>query len=426
MKNWRGVPCLTCNLLSEFVPELLRLLSATTPDQRHVDITIDSVTGLITDISPAGTQSQEVDSVMSCEGYVVSTGFVEPHAHLDKAFLADRVDNPEGDLMGAIMGLEAIRSTITFDDIVERSTRAAIALSKNGTTSVRTHADVTLSGGLTPLLALLETKKRCASFIDIQVAMLLEWPLTGPQSQERRALAREAIAAGADVVGGCPHLDDDPAGAIDFLLTLAEEHGLPLDLHADENLRATSHDLSTLAARVIERRPAIVINASHCVSLSVQSRDEAQRIADAVAAASISVTVLPQTNLFLQSRDTSTHKQRAIAPCDILYDAGVVVAAGADNVQDPFNPVGRIDPLETASLMVMAGHQPTRVAYDMITHHARSVVTGQQHRLEIGHVADLVAIPAVNVREAIANGPTGRIVIKDGRLITDSDYQLAR
>lgn len=406
--------------------QFLRLLSATTTDQRRVDITIDSASGLISEISESNNLPRQHENSILCDGFVVSTGLVEPHAHLDKAFLADRVDNPEGDLMGAIMGLEAIRSTITFDDIVERSTRAAIALSKNGVTTVRTHADVTLSGGLTPLLALLETKKRCASFIDIQVAMLLEWPLTGPHAHERHALARDAIAAGADVVGGCPHLDDDPHGAIEFLLTLAEEHGLPLDLHADENLRATSHDLSILAARINERRPSIAVNASHCVSLSVQSREDAQRIASSVAEANISVTVLPQTNLFLQSRDTSIQKQRAIAPCDILREAGVVVAAGADNVQDPFNPVGRIDPLETASLLVMAGHQSTHDAYDMITRHASTAVTGRRNELAVGHVANLVAIPAHNVREAIANGPSGRIVMKNGRVVTESDYFVVR
>ena len=45
-------------------------------------------------------------STVNLDGYVVSTSFVEPHAHLDKAFLADRISNPAGDLMGAIRGLE--------------------------------------------------------------------------------------------------------------------------------------------------------------------------------------------------------------------------------------------------------------------------------------------------------------------------------
>ena len=37
-------------------------------------------------------------------GWLVLPAFAEPHAHLDKAFLAERIENPTGDLMGAIDG----------------------------------------------------------------------------------------------------------------------------------------------------------------------------------------------------------------------------------------------------------------------------------------------------------------------------------
>jgi cytosine/creatinine deaminase len=403
----------------------LHLHSARTVSGEIVDVWIDTTSGLITrvtsgEIHPADTATPSID----LEGYVLTTGFVEPHAHLDKAFLADRVDNPEGDLMGAIIGLDAIRSTITFDDIVNRATQAAIALSHNGVTAIRTHADVTLEGGLTPLLALLETKRRCAHFIDIQVAMLLEWPLTGEQGKLRQALALDAIAAGADIIGGCPHLDENPAQAVDILLQLAHDHNLPIDLHSDENLRPTSHDLETLADMALRTSPTVPLNASHCVALSVHSDTDIERIADKVAQASISVTALPQTNLFLQSRDDRARKLRAITPIDVLRTHGVTVAAGADNVQDPFNPVGRLDPLETASLLVMAAHQSTHNAYDMVTSSAAAVFYGQPRTVEVGHIADLVAVPALNARQAIAMGPAQRIVIKHGKLLTSETYKL--
>ena len=53
----------------------------------------------------------------------------------------------------------------------------------------------------------------------------------------------------------------------------------------------------------------------------------------------------------------------ALTAVRALRGAGVNVAAGADNLQDPFNPVGRGDPLETAALMVMAGHLLPADAY---------------------------------------------------------------
>jgi len=403
----------------------LHLQSARTVSGEIVDVWIDTQSGLITRVAPTTEHAADLASrTLDLSGHVLTTGFVEPHAHLDKAFLADRVDNPEGDLMGAIVGLDAIRSTITFDDIVARATQAAITLSQNGVTAIRSHADVTLEGGLTPLLALLETKRRCAHFIDIQVAILLEWPLTGTQGVQRHSLALDAIAAGADIVGGCPHLDDNPTRAAEILFQLAQDHDLPLDLHADENLRPTSHDLETLADLALRMSPTVALNASHCVALSVREESDIARIAEKVAQASISITALPQTNLFLQARDTHSGKPRAITPIHILRTHGVTVAAGADNVQDPFNPVGRLDPLETASLLVMAAHQTTHHAYDMVTSSAAAVIYGHRRAVEAGNIADLVAIPAHNARHAIAMAPSERIVIKNGRLLTPEIYEI--
>lgn len=406
-----------------------RIHSASTVDGGVVDVVVDSSTGLIESVWPEGTHRDDPGdrddprdgAVIDARGHLITTGFVEPHAHMDKAFLADRVDNPEGDLMGAIIGLDAIRDTITFDDIVARATRAATWMSRNGVTAVRTHADTTLAGGLVPLLALLEAKRRCADFIDIQVAALIEWPLVGPDGQKRRALAREAVAAGAQVIGGCPHLDQDPRSALEFLFELAHEHGVPLDIHADENMRPDSRDLEMMC-ELAAKGASVAINASHCVALTVREPDAARAIADSTAAAGITVTVLPQTNLFLQSRGTGLSAPRAIAPVSLLRDAGVTVAAGADNVQDPFNPVGRLDPLETASLLVMAAHQDTHDAMSMVTHEASKVLGHRSASIAAGSPATFVLTPAVNTREAIAMGPSDRIVFFGGRRVTVDDH----
>ena len=58
---------------------------------------------------------------------------------------------------------------------------------------------------------------------------------------------------------------------------------------------------------------------------------------------------------------------RALTAVKALRAAGVNVAAGADNLQDPFNPVGRGDPLETAGLMVMAAQSCLPMRCDMVS-----------------------------------------------------------
>jgi cytosine deaminase len=394
----------------------LILRNATLADGSHADVVVNS--GVITHI---GGQFADVEceNVVDLSGYLLNTSLAEPHAHLDKAFLADRVFNPAGDLMGAIHGLELIRESITYDDIVARAVRAAVLMSQNGVTSVRTHADVTLSAGLSSLRALLHVKQQCSSFMDIQVAALVEWPLTGTAGAERRALARDAIAEGADVVGGCPHLDPSPTEAVEVLLQLALESGLPLDLHADENMRPSSRDLETLADLLLRDSIVMQANASHCVSLSTVPEHEACKIAAKVAAAGITVTALPQTNLFLQERDAVTRAARAITPISLLLKEGVTVSLGADNLQDPFNLVGRADPLETASLAVIASHVTPEIAFDLVSTQAHQVIHNTPQKLSSGERANLLALKATNVREAVAMGSPDRFVVYGGVVITN-------
>ena len=384
-------------------------------DGSLVDVAVED--GLIAWIGTPSQSPVVCLKTINLGGYVLSTSFVEPHAHLDKAFLADRISNPDGDLMGAIRGLEEVRTTITHIDIVERATRAVNLMSRNGVTSIRTHADTTISGGLSSVLALLEVKKNCAHFMDIQVAMLLEWPVTGPAGKEHLALARDAISTGIDVVGGCPHLDPDPRGAVEALLSLALESELPLDLHADENMRQDSSDLEHLADIALRDNLAHQMNASHCVALSTRTEADIDRIAAKVSAAGITVTALPQTNLFLQERGVSTRPARAITPIHRLQQAGVVVAAGADNLQDPFNLMGRGDPLEIASLLMVSAHSTADQSVQMVSSNAHKAVHGVTSSLSVGQPANFIAIPATNIRESIAMGPPDRIVVYGGVVI---------
>ncbi|MEP7113840.1 MAG: amidohydrolase family protein [Ilumatobacteraceae bacterium] len=339
------------------------------------------------------------------DGYLLLPAFAEPHAHLDKAFLAERVDNPTGDLMGAILAMERARDSITLTDTIERAERAARLLAANGCTAIRTHVDLTVTGRLTSVAALIDVRDRLRGLVEIQVAALCAWPSIGDEGTEQRALVREAVDMGIDVVGGCPHLETDPAAANDNLLTLAAQAGLPVDLHTDETLNPEMLALEDLAERVAATGFPHGVTASHCVSLGLQSPYRQQEVAEKVAAAGISVIALPHTNLFLQGRGSQVCMPRGVTAVKALRAAGVNVAAGADNLQDPFNPVGRGDPLETAALMIMTAHVLPADALDMVTSAARTA-------MGLAPSDDHVAVRACSIREAIAFGPPDRRVVR--------------
>lgn len=390
------------------------LAGATESDGSTIDILIDG--GRIVDIGPSSTHVGE--DVVDLRGYLILPAFAEPHAHLDKAFLAERVTNPTGDLMGAITAMQEASSTFTPADIVERAERAARRLVSNGVSVIRTHADTTSDQGLRSVEALVEVRERLHGLVEIQIVALTGWPITGRAGADNRALLAGALAAGADLVGGCPHLDDDPAGANTVLLDIATSAGVGVDLHTDETLDPAMLSLENLAQQVIARGFEFPVTASHCVSLGVQDVEVQRRVAATVAEAGIGVVALPQTNLFLQGRDHPQAMPRAVTAVAALQKAGVDVAAGGDNLQDPFNPLGRADPLETAGLMIATTHLLPQAALDTVTSVAHRVVGSSGGELQVGAVADLVAIPATTVREAIAFGPPARLVWHRGLLVT--------
>lgn len=396
---------------------MLTLRRVRLTDDTTVDVEIDEEMGTIArvgeDLDPSGPGRS-----LDLKGYLLLPAPVEPHAHLDKAFLAERIPNPSGDLAGAIVAMDANRASLTATDIADRAERAARMMVANGITAIRSHADTMAGHGLRSVEGLVAARERLEGVVDLQIVALVSWPVTGSEGAEHRALLQAALAGGADVVGGCPHLDDDPEGAHEVLLEIAADHGRMVDLHTDETLNPCVLGLRDLAARVVKSGFPHQVSASHCVSLGVQPLGLQREVAAEVAAAGVGVVTLPQTNLYLQARDTPVAPPRGLTAVRPLLDAGATVAAGADNLQDPFNLVGRADPMETAALMVMAGHLLPAEAYEAVSASSRTLLGLPPVRIEPGAPAELLAIRADSLREAIATAPLDRLVIHDGRVVS--------
>jgi cytosine deaminase len=393
-------------------PVLLR--RATLADGTHTDVRIRGEA-----IDAVGdVDAQPDDEIVDLDGWMLLSAAVEPHAHLDKAFLAERLVNERGDLLGAIDTMVAARPTIDVADTVVRAERAARLMAANGFGFVRTHVDTTLDNELTSVEALVEVRRRLAGVIDIEIVALCGWPVVGAAGVPQRALLREAMAHGADVIGGCPHLEDGAArAATATLLEMAAELGVGVDLHTDETLDPAADALVDLAELVTATGFGHPVTASHCVSLGVQPVDRQRAVADALNAARISVVALPATNLYLQGRDHQQAMPRGLTAVRALRDAGVVVAAGGDNLQDPFNPMGRACPFETAALMVMTAHLSPAEAWASVTDAARRAVGRPANGITTGAPADLLAVRAASLREAIATGPALRMVWHRGRRV---------
>jgi cytosine deaminase len=371
---------------------------------------------LVTEIG-AGLVARNGELVIDGNGGLLTESLVETHAHLDKAYLAELIPNPTGDLMGAITAMIANRHVMTVENTIERAERAVRTMVRHGVTRIRTHADVTEENGLTSVEALLEVRRRTAAIVDLEIVALLGWPVSGSRGEAHRRLAREAVGMGVDLVGGCPHLDDDAVMANAELVNLAGELGVPLDLHADEHTDAHRTSLQNLAERVISTGFEHGVTASHCVSLGMQDVDTQRATAEKLSEAGIGVVALPHTNLFLQGRDMQSAMPRGLTAVKHLRDAGVRVAAGSDNLQDPFNPIGRGDPLEAAGLMILTAHLLPEEAFASVSTVAREVVGARAAGPSVGAVADLMLTAVASVREMIAVGGPRSFVMRRGVVV---------
>ena len=101
-----------------------------------------------------------------------------------------------------------------------------------------------------------------------------------------------------------------------------------------------------------------------------------------------------------------------------LLDAGVVVATGADNIEDPFCPLGRADPFDAARLLSLAAHLSPDEAWTAASR------VGPRRRWacpttpsSVGAAADLVAIEGRDLADALARGSARRTVVRAGTVV---------
>ncbi|MER3410799.1 MAG: hypothetical protein C4306_12185, partial [Thermoleophilia bacterium] len=252
----------------------------------------------------------------------------------------------------------------------------------------------------------LVARSEFAGRVDLEIVAFATALLDPATSQGRRRLER-AIEAGADLLGAAVGFYSEPRGSLDALLDLAGSLGVEVDVHVDESIDPDSFLLECLADATLERGLEGRVTASHCCSLSAVPVDVAARTVAKVAAAGITVVVLPALNLYLQDRGAATPRLRGLTLVRELHEAGVPVRFGSDNVQDVFFPYGSADPLEAAFLASIAAHVDDE---DVLL----AGICDGRTRIEAGDPADLVLVEASSVRDALGRRPHGRTVLRAG------------
>ena len=390
--------------------------------QQNVDIAIEGEKiSAVGPKLPAHAQT-EIDAM----GNLVLPGLFNLHYHADKCLLGEIMrPNVSGTLP------EAIEITNDFKrkyDPAEVASRAVHTIEQgvmNGTTFFRLFCDVGTIGGLRAARGLLLARDKVRKYCRVQVvAFPQEGIVRDPGAAE---LMEEAIKEGCDVVGGLPwyeYTDEEARQHIDICFAMAKKHDLDTHMLVDDTDDANSRSLEYLALKTMREGFNGRVTASHCGAMAGYNDVYAAKIIDMVARAGVTISVNAHINLVCSARLDREPKRRGIARVRELLERGANIITSQDDVNDPYYPFGKPDPLECATMLAHVAqltlpHELEQVM-DTITVNSARAARLSDYGIGPGMRADLVLIGAPSVHEALRLQPPRLHVFKDGREVARS------
>lgn len=233
---------------------------------------------------------------MNLGGNLVLPGLIETHIHLDKACIMDRCQLQEGTLQEAVTSTSAAKIGFTEADVYQRGARIIEQAITQGTTYMRTHVELDPGIGLTSFRAILQLQRDYAWAMGMEICVFpQEGLLNNPGTEE---LLCEALESGATILGGCPYMDDDPAGQIQRLFELAVQYDCDLDLHLDFDLSPEGMTVPEVVRCTLAHGWQHRVTIGHVTKLSALPPEQLRQTAMALAEAGVQVTALPSTDLF--------------------------------------------------------------------------------------------------------------------------------
>ncbi|TBU72221.1 amidohydrolase family protein [Phytopseudomonas daroniae] len=281
-------------------------------------------------------------------GKLLLPGLVETHIHLDKACIMQRCQLEEGTLAEAIAQTRAAKADFSEADVYQRGAQVLEKAIAQGTTHMRTHVEIDPQIGLTGFNAVRRLQADYAWAISLEICVFPQEGLLNNPGTE--ALLCEALALGAEVLGGCPYTDAEPIAQIRRLFELAVEFDRDLDLHLDFDLNPEGMTIGEVIRCTHQHGWGGRVAIGHVTKLSALPRDTLLAVAESLAEAGVQVTCLPSTDLFLTGREHFHNKPRGLAPLQHLHACGVTCSLSTNNIGNPFTPYGDASLVRQANL----------------------------------------------------------------------------
>jgi len=330
-------------------------------------------------------------------------------AMMDEEAMKDYHGEGMGKAMTAIELAAKVKEEYDRSWIVPNVQKAAALAARFGCTHIRAFADVDSKAKLEGVEALIEVREQFKGIVELQVVAFAQDGIV--REKGAADLVSQAMALGADVVGGIPWIeftDQDIAEHVRVIFDIAEEFDKPVSMLVDDAGDPGLRSLELMALETIKRGWQGRSLSHHARAMALYPKPYLQKLAALLKQAEMGVVSDPHTGpLHARVRE--------------LLEEGVLVCLGQDDISDAYYPYGRNNMLEVAflvsHLLWMTTRQEMETLYDMVTKSAARCIGLESFELKAGAPANLVVLDEPNVLEALRNHQSPKWVISHGKLV---------
>ncbi len=269
---------------------------------------------------------------------IKKVGFVNAHAHLDRAYTVSAADFKSSVVNEFLFEkwklVDKLKRESSEEDYYNRIVHACMEQKKKNVTTILSFIDIDSVVQHKAIDAAIEAKKAAAIFgVDLRLACQTLKGVTDPRE---RALIESRMDY-IDVIGGLPRVEDFDAH-MDILCGWGKDTGKRLHIHVDQMNDPSEVETELLALKTIEHGLEGRVTAVHSISVASHPIKYRKHVYNLAIEAGLSFISCPTAWIDHRRTDKEMPWHNAVTPVEELSLYGLDVAIGSDNIHDIYKP----------------------------------------------------------------------------------------
>ncbi len=264
-------------------------------------------------------------------------GFVNTHAHLDRAYTItpDNLYQANASLKEKWFLVDSVKRNSSVFQIYDRMAYAIEQMVEQNVQAIGTFIDVDEVVGDKSIRAAEMLKSSISSDIQIKFINQALKGVINPESRRWFDLGAEFV----DIIGGLPAKDEGHESEhLDILMETAKKYNKPVHVHVDQLNTAKEKETELLARKTIEYGLEGRVTAIHSISIGAHKQEYRQELYKLMKKAKLNVISCPTAWIDGKRNEEVAPVHNSVTPVDEMIPAGINVAIGTDNISDLLKP----------------------------------------------------------------------------------------